>query len=34
MARVFITYGNKESNTRCPVSSGWFAGNFSLTGRG
>jgi len=28
------TYGNKASNTRCPVRSGWLAGSFSTHGRG
>lgn len=29
-----LSYGKRESNTRCPVSNGWLAGNFSVTGRG
>lgn len=28
------TYGKRESKTRCPVNRGWFAGSFSVTGRG
>ena len=28
------THGNNASNTLCPVSRGWLACNFSLTGRG
>lgn len=28
------SYGKSESNTRWPVSKGWLAGNFSVTGRG
>lgn len=28
------TYGKRESSTRCPVSRGWLAGSFSVTGLG
>lgn len=29
----FETHGNRASSTLCPVSSGWLAGSFSVTGR-
>lgn len=32
--KVSGTYGKRESSTLCPVSRGWLAGSFSVTGRG